>query len=303
MSPTSYQTAPSRNETVSVPNPCRYSCLCPFSRNSARYTVTVMPTIYRRIVLLVLSSLFTTRVPVAAQTTTSSVAPVELQESIIRYGSSVEGRPLVAVVLGSGANITLILGGIHGNEPSAPPVVEKLKAYLEHHPQLIVGCTAVLVSHVNPDGDAVLTRANADGVDLNRNFPYNWIPKRRGIALSPGSSALSEPESRGLVNLLILYHPSKIVSIHQPFDCLLPSGPGGEILAATMHASNGYTVKQDVGYPTPGSFGSYCFRTLGISATTLEMPWESSRKAWAQNRAALMAAIQMPPPQQKAPPT
>ncbi len=215
-------------------------------------------------------------------------------ETISVYGHSVDGRPLTAVTLGDGNNVTMILGGIHGNEHSAPGLVEDLKSYLEHHTEALDGCTVVLVPHVNPDGDAAGTRANADGVDLNRNFPVDWMPKRPGIELSPGTEPLSEPEASALVSLLKFVKPSKLISVHQPFGCLLPSGPGGETLAHTMSAASGYKVLKSVGYPTPGSFGSYCYRTCHIAAVTLELPPVSVSKAWAANQSALLAAIQLP---------
>jgi murein peptide amidase A len=264
---------------------------------------------YAKVVLLASVSIFVSWGQAIAQvavpgTTPGVPVPGQLPRSNLIYGYSVQGRPLAATILGNGPNVTFILGGIHGNETSSPPVVELLTTYLENHPELLVGCKVVLVAHVNPDGDVAHTRGNANDVDLNRNFPFHWMPPRRGISLSPGSSALSEPEARGLVQLLHMYHPRKIVSIHQPLDCLLPSGPGGDALASAMHACNGYIIKKGgVGYPTPGSFGSYCNHVLGIAGTTLEMPWENEQNAWRQNREALIVAIQLtlPPVKDNAP--
>lgn len=211
------------------------------------------------------------------------------------YGKSVKGRPLVAYILGSGANVTLVSGGVHGNETSAPGLVQRLRAYLKDHPEQLDGCKAVLIPNVNPDGDAAGTRANADGVDLNRNFPAGWMGRRKGIALSPGARALSEPESRGLIAVLDRFHPSKAVSVHWPFHMLVWSGESGKALAEIMQKENGYRFSDDVGYPTPGSFGSYLYRVRRIACVTLELPRESVDLAWEQNRAALLAAIHYAP--------
>jgi protein MpaA len=213
----------------------------------------------------------------------------------IDYGHSVRGRTLRAYVLGTGTNVTLIGGGIHGNETAAPIVASKLLAELRANPDELEGCEVILVPNVNPDGDAAHTRENAHGVDLNRNFPYHWAPKRQGVRLSTGSAALSEPESAGLLHLLDQFHPSKVVSIHQPLNMLIAVGPGGAALAAAMGSKNGYTAKADVGYPTPGSFGSYLWHVRHISCVTLEMPWGNPNSLWLSNKSSLLAAIHAPP--------
>lgn len=41
-------------------------------------------------------------------------------------GYSVEGRPIYYAVFGEGENVTLVLGGIHGDEPNTVELVEKL---------------------------------------------------------------------------------------------------------------------------------------------------------------------------------
>ena len=117
-----------------------------------------------------------------AQTESAGMPSNAAFETAITYGQSRKGRPFVAYLLGDGTNITMVSGGVHGNEPSAPGLVLILKRYLEAHPEELSGCRVILVPHVNPDGDAAGTRANAAGVDLNRNFPVAG-------ALSDGVSA------------------------------------------------------------------------------------------------------------------
>ena len=48
----------------------------------------------------------------------------------------------------------------------------------------------------NPDGSAASTRHNANGVDLNRNFPYRWQPQD-GVYES-GAGPASEPETQAM---------------------------------------------------------------------------------------------------------
>ena len=66
-------------------------------------------------------------------------------------------------------------------------------------------------------------------------------------------------------------------------------------LAATVAAMslyNGYPTTSDIGYPTPGSFGTY-IEKKGISMVTLEMPSTDAATCWRQNRDALLAAIRL----------
>ncbi|HEY3330381.1 MAG TPA: M14 family zinc carboxypeptidase [Capsulimonadaceae bacterium] len=217
--------------------------------------------------------------------TPPTVGPIEAI-----YGRSVKGRPLVSYTLGVGPNVTVISGGVHGNELSTPGLVEKLLGYLKANPSELDGCTVVLIPRVNPDGDAAHTRGNARKVDLNRNFPGDWKPKRKGIALSPGTGPLSEPESAALAKLIDSVKPAKLVSIHWPFHMLVPTGGDGEQMARVMAGLNGYRVSDSVGYPTPGSFGTF-LHDRQIAGVTLELPKQSVEAAWRANKAALLAAI------------
>jgi protein MpaA len=59
-----------------------------------------------------------------------------------------------------------------------------------------------------------------------------------------------------------------------------------------MHRHNGYPVLATMGYPTPGSLGSWAGIDRQIPIVTLELPREDSgTAAWAQNKEALLAAI------------
>lgn len=206
------------------------------------------------------------------------------------FGHSVQNRPLRAFVLGRGRNVTMILGGFHGNERSGPGVVERLRADLQRHPDQWPGCKVVLVPYANPDGWEAGTRVNARRVDINRNFPGTWAPGVHGTRHDPGPSAASEPETRAIMALVGRYSPAKVVSIHQPLHLLTWTGLRGRALAVVMGRYNHYPLADSVGYATPGAFGDYCGRR-GIAIVTLEMPPGSVSKGWRQNRGALLAAV------------
>src|SRR5438270_2900790 len=86
-------------------------------------------------------------------------------------GHSVQGRPIDAYQLGQAgsARPILVVGCIHGNEPAGIAIASRLL-----HAKPPPGSSLWVVPELNPDGVRAHTRQNADGVDLNRNFPRHW---------------------------------------------------------------------------------------------------------------------------------
>ena len=89
----------------------------------------------------------------------------------------------------------LVIGVIHGDEQAGLDIVERLETL-----PVPDGIDLYLVDSMNPDGVAHDVRHNANGVDLNRNFPYNWGPiAEPGNWEYAGPSAASEPETQAMV--------------------------------------------------------------------------------------------------------
>jgi murein peptide amidase A len=135
-------------------------------------------------------------------------------------GRSLQGRPITAQVIGpdTAARKILLVGCIHGNECAGESI---LSALAREHPA--AGVQLWLVPQMNPDGTAAGTRQNADGVDLNRNFPYQWraVP---GPTYYSGPHALSEPESRVAVKLIRRLQPAVTIWYHQHEDLVDMAG-------------------------------------------------------------------------------
>jgi hypothetical protein len=138
----------------------------------------------------------------------------------ILFGHSVDGRPLTVRVIGpnSAKRKILLVGCIHGNECAGLRI---LSAVARSRP--LRGVQLWLVGELNPDGTAAGTRQNAHGVDLNRNFPYQWRRISDPTYYS-GPHPLSEPESRAVVKLIKSIHPAVTVWYHQHMDLIDMAG-------------------------------------------------------------------------------
>lgn len=210
----------------------------------------------------------------------------------ITLGYSVAHRPIIATQIGKGGRVTLILGGMDGDEPAGVYLVENLVRYMRGH-SVPKGDEIVLVPRVNPDGLARRTRDNAHRVDINRNFPTpDWGRISHHGRFNPGPRPASEPETRTVMRLIARLHPRLIITVHDPFHQINIDGPAWRF-ARTMQRFNHYRITTYIGYPTPGSLGTYAGKNRHIPTITLELPNVSRSVAWRQNKDALVAAVKM----------
>lgn len=170
----------------------------------------------------------------------------------------------------------LLVGGVHGDEYSSVSVVFKwLKTLDRHHSGLFHWH---IVPLLNPDGllqdDSV--RMNANGVDLNRNFPMPgwqratrdyWINRtQKNPRRYPGPAALSEPETSWLVNEIDSFVPDVIVAVHAPHGVVDYDGPkDAPYKLGRLHLNLLGTY--------PGSLGNYAGVQKQIPVVTLELPY------------------------------
>lgn len=140
-------------------------------------------------------------------------------------GHSVQGRPIVSVHLDSKDPVVrmLVVGAVHGDERAGMRIAHLLIALGAPR-----GAEILVVPTLNPDGVATGTRGNAHGVDLNRNFPFDWQPLSGGEYSGPGP--LSEPESRAAQRLILRTKPDVTIWFHQPFGLI--DRPEGNPFAA-----------------------------------------------------------------------
>ena len=123
---------------------------------------------------------------------------------------------------------------------------------------------------LNPDGMQMKKRTNASGVDLNRNFPTgNWEYTSHDEFFG-GERPASEIETKFLIEVIKELKPKIILTLHAPFKVVNYDGDAKEI-SKKISAIIKYPVEENIGYPTPGSFGTYAGIENKIPAITLEL--------------------------------
>jgi protein MpaA len=215
----------------------------------------------------------------------SSATSVEI------LGSSAGGRPIELKRLSQGPVPLLLIGGVHGDEPEGFFLVEKFAdegfwKELENKASLWV------LPRLNPDGCSIEERTNANGVDLNRNMPtQDWSAEARAPRYNPGPRAGSEPETQILMKLIERIKPRLIISAHSWKPMINYNGPCRK-LAELMARANAYTISDDIGYPTPGSLGTWAGWERKIPTITLEIERHSSPETiWTTHAKALLDAL------------
>lgn len=156
----------------------------------------------------------------------------------------------------------LIIGVFHGDEPQGEYFIN---SYLNKN-----NSPAKNSVYYIPKLNSENTRKNKNGVDLNRNFPTkNWV-KSENNDYYGGEKPNSEEETKFLVDLIKKENFDSIITIHSPYKVINYDGPAEEISKAIQKFIN-YPITNDIGYPTPGSFGTYCGVERKIPTVTIEI--------------------------------
>ena len=213
-----------------------------------------------------------------------SVETKDCLDQLFRFGGgySVNSRPLiykdyVPADPEDREFRVLLMGGVHGDEYSSISIIFKWLSLFS--PSALEGeFHWRFAPLVNPDGlldGNQAVRQNANGVDLNRNFPSeDWNdtavaywqestgsnPRR-----FPGQSAGSEPEVKWIVDQIVEFRPDVIVSVHAPYHLLDFDGPS----EAPRNIGELYLHQLGV---YPGSLGNYAGLNKSIPVVTLELP-------------------------------
>lgn len=203
------------------------------------------------------------------------------QAKLVDSGArSVQGTPLYTRDIGEDKAPlrVLVIGAIHGDELSSASVaLHWIQLASTQHVDMPQPVHWRFVPVVNPDGMLAHPphRMNADGVDLNRNFPtphwdqdapVYWQKRtRKDPRRWPGPRPLSEPETRFVQQQMESFRPNLIVSIHAPYGVLDFDGP------SVPPSRLGRLYLDQVGI-FPGSLGNYGGVHKGVPVVTIELP-------------------------------
>ncbi len=176
---------------------------------------------------------------------------------IKRYsaGKSEQGKDIPVVTLGNGSRKVCIVAGIHAREhitiSFTMRCIEEYAAayYLSGSygdydmKEILDRFTFYIVPMSNPDGTDISAgsektnvaiadldrdsyKTNANGVNLNRNFPFNWENEYSNTTASvesdvyPGKSAGSEAETKAIMNLCEANEFEWLLDMHIVGSCI-----------------------------------------------------------------------------------
>lgn len=188
-----------------------------------------------------------------------------------RLGESAGGNPIMAKRLNKGKDKrALLIGGVHGNETEGVAFMRGFCDEFANSDTFPTEVDLMLIPVLNPDGVLGYQRGNARGVDLNRNLPTkDWTPEYTESKYYPGTAPGSEPENQILVRILEEFQPDYIISFHSWKPMINTNGPAKKF-AEAIYAKLPMVISDDIGYPTPGSLGTYAGWEREIPTITLE---------------------------------
>lgn len=223
----------------------------------------------------------------ATLTATATLTPTLAFTSREVIGFSVLERPLEVYRFGTGEHVHLIVAGIHGGyEWNTVELALKLIELLENEPERVpADKTLFILPILNPDGYAKDKgydgRANANNVDLNRNWDHNWQADwaRSGCwnyrPISGGKYPESEPEVRALKTFILEREVEALISYHSQMAAIFsgnfPFHPLSEDLANSIWRVSSYQYPPpDLGCHYTGQFVDWA-ADQGIAAVDVEL--------------------------------
>jgi len=212
------------------------------------------------------------------------------------FGKSVQGRDLYVFRIGNpNGGKVMFDGACHGNERLTSEVLYFYAEWLLTSSEpaakdILKRNWTIIVPIVNMDGFPTV-RKNANGVDLNRNFDWNWDGEATtggGVSDDPNSPVyrgpypLSEPETRAYKELWRKYMPKHYLNMHTgaPQQIWYVRWPTQKDKEYVLGVYDKYkALAQQMGQPVypisedggTGNFNSTPYHQLGIYGWSCEL--------------------------------
>jgi hypothetical protein len=228
-------------------------------------------------------------------------------------GQTVRGQTLRGIQLGKASRRVAIIGALHAGESGPELMIPAFERILIEHKELLAQVSIAAIAAVNLDerrrlaeGVPWYLRTNANGVDLNRNYPAEWeaVDYTYGLDTSDpdsmtyrGPAPASEPETRAVMDFL----RANPVEVVYSFHCLA-SICGAHLLGPKCAAKDDAYAKKCLGFAatyglgmdpsqpadsvfrfgtSAGSLAAWCYREFHVPAFDLEI---SSRETEAREK-------------------
>ena len=221
---------------------------------------------------------------ITSETVSETIQSYGFFEGPLIITTSVLGRPINAYRFGTGPSVRAIIGAIHGGyEWNTTTLLTRTMTLLHENPQWIPsGVTLYVIPNMNPDGfaagtDAVVARMNANLVDLNRNWDYQWqMTATHGTRpVKAGTKPFSEPETRGIRDFIIEKNIEAVIFYHSALGVVF-HGANTESsltlpLTQMISEATGYPIQANIpGQVTTGDAIDYLSEE-GVAGTEVEL--------------------------------
>jgi predicted deacylase len=240
---------------------------------------------------------------VAAAVTLAAVA-VLAAACAFPIGRSVQGRDITLRTFGSGPKHVVLIGGLHTeHEDNSRAIAEMVAEYFGQHAGAVPSSVTLhIIPSANPDGTALGAHTNANGVDLNRNWPADdWSPDachpRTGCRAGLGGPApLSEPETFALYHFLAGVRP-EITLVWHAHGPLVEANevPGADAYANIYANAAGYGyIEEWSAYRITGQLIDALEQRHGLRAMDVELSQccVVTPEEYDRNLAAVLALLQ-----------
>lgn len=214
------------------------------------------------------------------------------------YGQSTLGRDLICHRIGQedAPNSFLWFFAIHGFEDAFDRDGQVLKdvagLMIDHyrsHPEKLTDYVLYIVPCTNPDGLEEGTskggfgRCNANGLDINRDFPTGWKKMTASLYLT-GDEPFTTKEAQAIRDLVERIQPTYAADVHGWMDCIY----GDRELAKPFMKHVGLPYRKYSG----GGMLAQWLDEVTQAGILIELPDKPHRDGYAQNCARwLIAAL------------